>query len=158
MVSHTVRARCVLSQYPGTSPLQDQVPLELTQLVAVSIVGNCLSFDRTDIAGKTLIVRNANSCRGRRDTLLRLLSDAQPGMLHAIVGFDDPNGDSLPPNFAVLPVANTPSYLRSRSTAGSSFMLPDIDRVSLGELGPFSGVGLWGFDHPSHVYFQKHGP
>jgi len=90
-------------------------PFVLAHPVAVSITGNCASLDRHDVADKTLIVRNANVCRGRQDALLRLLSSAQPGDLRAIVGFDDPSGDRLPPNFALLSQAQTPPYLRNRS-------------------------------------------
>ena len=87
----------------------------MSNAISVTITGACAGLSRTDVADKTLIVQNGGACSGRgSDALLQLLSNAQPGVVRAIVGVDDPSGDALPRNYALFGQSDTPPFLRNR--------------------------------------------
>jgi hypothetical protein len=121
-------------QYPWPSTYQYHSAnvLTLQDLVPVDVTGSCTGLSpSTGLAGKTVIVKNGNVCRGAGDNLVTLLAAvAHTGPVRAVIGMDDAGGDAIPPNYALQPVPlHTPAALRSRwqsdgSSSSSIFCAP----------------------------------
>lgn len=89
-----------------------------TPVVAVDVVGACagLSVPWQSLAAKTAVVLNAGACDGHgAGAILRLLTAGHTNALSAIIGYDSAHGDESEPNWSLLPAANLPSFLRSRT-------------------------------------------
>ena len=111
----------VRAQFPGTGQIHANTGRLLQNAVAVSVSGNCAGLSGLIGSTSTLVVLNTEVCRGHGpNALLELLANAQFGEVRALVAIDAPAGDELPPNYALFPTSQTPSFLRNRYAADGS--------------------------------------
>ena len=68
--------------------------------------------------GRTILLLDAGACASNGyANLLTRLAFVQPTAVRAILAMDEPNGDSVPPNYALSPASSSPLGLRERWTA-----------------------------------------